>query len=571
MSDANSESPAGVGGLTEGVKLGGAELQRLVAANSFCSLWLTWPLEEGFTESCVRAIPLSQLKRGDAAERLQAETRFWKGLRDQHVVDLYECGREADYCYMLMRYVPQGSAAVQAERWIQRYLMEFALDFAAALAALHAGAGPHGNLKPTNVFPLRGEDVLLSDFMLPLWLDELQAGNEAIRAHLQHPYRAPEQQMDVRDYDTRSDIYSFGLVMVRCLSGAPPAPGVDPKEMPWPDSLRAVARRCLANDPNNRFADGQELFETLCEASGSTASFVAAVAEQLEPEPPPQRLPGPPAPPAANTPHILAEARAKVDVGELEEALELLEQLPPRTKGMGQLLDEIEHREREGERLAEEAVRLAGMGKPEAAAEAIYRASELNPASLTVASVKEELGVPGHGQSEGEDELPAELRTALRSGRYATARPLLEKLLREGAPSDAVQRAVREFKEGRVRKAFRESIQAARRLYLSGEHQKAGEYWLEAARWLPSGPERERLRRIARAAGKGRLELDTAVFAQQGVGLVRPRRTAAPRSEEVSRTLRLPSLSEKARRIVVLVAVCIVSGLLLLALLTWFL
>ncbi|MFO8006664.1 MAG: protein kinase [Candidatus Brocadiia bacterium] len=569
MSDANAESPAGAGGLTEGVQLGGAELQRRVAADSFCSLWLTEPLEEGFAESCVRAIPVSQLKSEDAAERLQTETRFWKGLRDRHVVDLYECGVEAGYCYMLMRYIPQGSVARQAGRWIQRYLVEFALDFAAAIRSLHSSTGPHGNLKPTNVFPLRGEDVLLSDFMLPLWLDEQQAGNDAVRGHLQHPYRAPEQQINVRDYDTRSDIYSFGLILLRCLTGNPPAPGVDPKAVDWPDSLRAVARRCLANDPNMRFADGHELFETLCEASGSTASFVAAVVEGAEPEAPAEEhAPAPPAPPD-NAPQIMAEARAKVDVGELEEALGLLEQLPPGTKGMARLLDEIEHREREGERLAEEAIRLAGMGQREAAVEAIYQAAELNPSSLTVASVKDELGLPEEGRPERDDDLPAELRTALRSGRYATARPLLEKLLREGAPSDALQRAVRQFKEGRVRKAFRESIQAARRLYLSGERQKAREYWLEAARWLPSGAERERLRRIARAAGKGKLELDAATFAQEGIGLGRAGRASG--TEAPSRALQLPSLGDKARQIVVLVAVCAVFGLVLLALLTWLL
>ena len=84
----------------------------------------------------------------------------------------------------------------------------------------------------------------------------------------------------------------------------------------------------------------------------------------------------------------------------------------------------------------------------------------------------------------------------------------LERLIRQDQLNEEVLRALERFRRGRVRKAFLDSIASARRLYVLGHAREAAEQWLNAARWLPSGPERTRLRQIAAEASRGRLKID---------------------------------------------------------------
>ena len=76
-------------------------------------------------------------------------------------------------------------------------------------------------------------------------------------------------------------------------------------------------------------------------------------------------------------------------------------------------------------------------------------------------------------------------------------------------------KAVRDFKHGRVRKSFLDNLTEAHRLFALGHTADAAERWTEASRWLPSGPERERLRKIASIALGGRLQVNLAEMSDE--------------------------------------------------------
>ena len=494
--DAGAEAPM----LREGSELGGLTLRRLIARDEFSSLWLTTPLEEGFAESCVRAIPASHFKSPDAYERLCAELAFWRRLGGC-AVDLYDWGRSGEHFFLVMRHMPEGSAADQLgrDRRLAENLPEFAVNLAGALCEVHATSGPHGNLKPSNVFPVRGAGVLLSDFALPLWFDEFDKGCPALGPRLLHPYRAPEQGENLRDYDTRSDVYAFALILQRCLTGSEPVPQGQPTgaaALQWPSGLGPIMEQCLAADRDERPADGLELLEMVEQATGRGA-------RRPHQEPASE-------PPAEDVLSALEEARALAGTGMLDKALDVLERLPPGTNGVGQLLDELEARQRACEELTEQAVRMAGVGEMAAAAEAVAQAEKQWSKSPTLMAVKAELAAEAPARPKEEPlrtEATDPLRAAIQAGKYDAARVLIEKLLRRGSLTAEEQQAVREFRRERVRGAFLDNIRTAKRLYVLGHRQEAGQHWLEAARWLPSGPHRERLRRVAGAAVRGKLRV----------------------------------------------------------------
>ena len=104
---------------------------------------------------------------------------------------------------------------------------------------------------------------------------------------------SPEQlQTGVREVDTRTDIFSFGLVLYEMLTGKPAFDGPSPAsliaaiiERPAPSTadiappaLDRVLKTCLAKDPDERWQCARDLkreLEWLASASSEAVSIPA--------------------------------------------------------------------------------------------------------------------------------------------------------------------------------------------------------------------------------------------------------------------------------------------------------
>jgi CHASE3 domain sensor protein len=570
-----------------GAEVGGAQLQSLVAQDEFSSLWVTEPMEESMGETCIRVIPAGVFYARDARKRFRHEMAFWQRMRSGKVVDLYDFGWDHGYYFMLMRFMEGGSLEhlLETRNTAGITLPSFALAFAEALRDVHGAAGAHGCLKPSNIFFDNPRHVRLSDFAVPLWFDEAEHEESPLRSHMLHPYRSPEQHANPREYTTRSDVYSYGLILLRCLSGeAPTLSGKRPEgyTVDWPAGLADVAPRCLADDPAERYADAYELHEELRAAMGTSEArhfygdqeldealegepaegpaedendaaktdleLILPTVEETETEEEPKGSTAPPeeqfaAPEEATEEEMMEQARECVQRGHFEEAVDLLEALPKAGDEIQELLDEIEARQAECRRLTAEAVRLAEIGNPEAALETVREAEQAWSGSATLVAVKAELAeAAGRDEAELEGTSSA-LEYALDKEDYNRARTLLEKELRKGNSSGALRNFVRRFKHGRVRRAFLDNIRNARRLYALEHREEAMECWVEASRWLPPGEEKVRLRKIARLAREGNVELDLRNVA----AAAQHRAEAEQRAREAIEAGNTAALDEAAR------------------------
>src|SRR5262249_27463951 len=130
-------------------------------------------------------------------------------------------------------------------------------------------------------------------------------------------YISPEQALDPRRADVRSDIYSLGCAFYHALTGRPPVPEgtaakklhahqhidpLDPRALnpAIPDELAAVLARMMAKDPDRRY---QTPFDLIAHLKGvaeklrlpadaaSADSVVRAVAADPNVFPTPPRLP----------------------------------------------------------------------------------------------------------------------------------------------------------------------------------------------------------------------------------------------------------------------------------------
>ena len=134
-----------------------------------------------------------------------------------------------------------------------------ALDIVRALCAAHDAGIVHRDLKPENI--LRADDgrVKILDFGIAHVADEALTQLTRAGAVLGTPaYMAPEQIVGI-DVDFRVDIYAVGVLLVEMATGAHPFASAGAV----PPALQAVADRCLAKNPRDRYTSTRDLLAAL--------------------------------------------------------------------------------------------------------------------------------------------------------------------------------------------------------------------------------------------------------------------------------------------------------------------
>ncbi len=219
--------------------------------------------------------------------RFRVEARVASRLEHPNCVQIVDFGEEREdaLLYLVMEYLDgvDLDALLRDEGLLMpARAIDIADQVASVLAEAHAKGVVHRDLKPSNVMILRaqstggGEFVKVCDFGIARILD----GEEAPRltqvgAMMGTPgYMAPEQ-FDGGDVDARADVFAWGALLYRMLSGrpayqgslgqivyqitnagAPPllqvAPHLDP-------ALAALVERAMARKAADRFADGRAL------------------------------------------------------------------------------------------------------------------------------------------------------------------------------------------------------------------------------------------------------------------------------------------------------------------------
>ena len=235
----------------------------------------------------IKVLPSHLARDMEARERFVREARTAAGLSHPHIVPIHRVGEANGFVFFVMSYV-EGETLGDRLRTTgplppadaTRILREVAW----ALAYAHGRGVVHRDVKPDNILLEAGTGrALVTDFGIAhggaATGQDTDAGKIMGTAHFMSPEQAASGTVD-----GRSDIYALGVVGYRAVSGRLPfestnlsalllkqateaprsvthaAPGLTP-------ALGAAIDRCLARDPEERFADGEALAAALAPAS----------------------------------------------------------------------------------------------------------------------------------------------------------------------------------------------------------------------------------------------------------------------------------------------------------------
>ncbi|HET6147083.1 MAG TPA: protein kinase [Polyangia bacterium] len=245
------------------------------------------------------ALKIARPDNAIAGLSLQREIAALSTLGPPAVPAVYESGTLADgasFVAMELIAAPtlsQKMAAADGPMHIAD-LQRLALQILAPIEAAHRQGLVHCDLKPENIFVCGDLGTRLFDFGLVRVAGVAQADTIEEEAPAGTPeYMSPEQCEGRPEIDARSDVYALGSILYELLSGAPPFWGNAAEVKQSHRSRRPTAlgrrvttisapvedvvMRCLAKDPDRRYANASEL------AAALRAAFTSAAPDQQTP------------------------------------------------------------------------------------------------------------------------------------------------------------------------------------------------------------------------------------------------------------------------------------------------
>jgi eukaryotic-like serine/threonine-protein kinase len=221
------------------------------------------------------------LLSSDMSEREEYEARFFQEakaagrLSHPCIITIHDVGREGDLAYMAMEMLEGVDLRVRMSQG--RIPVPDAIDIveqvAEGLAYAHERGVVHRDIKPANIMIVHGGRIKIMDFGIArMRISDLKTRTGMLLGTPK--YMSPEQ-VTGRPLDSRSDIFSLGIVLHELLTNAPLFTGSDTTQVlhnvanleasppsrsnrEVPEMLDLVVAKALAKDVDARYQDAYE-------------------------------------------------------------------------------------------------------------------------------------------------------------------------------------------------------------------------------------------------------------------------------------------------------------------------
>jgi len=232
----------------------------------------------------------------EAVARFDREARAAVKIKSEHVARVIDVGKlENGAPYIVMEYLEGGDLSGMLEKsgpMSFEQAVDFVLQACEAIAQAHALGIVHRDLKPSNLFCIRRPDGQLSIKVLDFGISKSTTtgsfgsgsrdmGMTRTTAVIGSPiYMSPEQMQSSKNVDSRTDIWSLGVILFELLTGrvpfegdtvtelairvaTEPTPPVASLRADVPPGLERAILRCLEKTRERRYQNVAELAAAL--------------------------------------------------------------------------------------------------------------------------------------------------------------------------------------------------------------------------------------------------------------------------------------------------------------------
>jgi serine/threonine-protein kinase len=261
----------------------------------------------------LKLIRKDKLSSEEAVKRFYQEAQAAGQLHHPNIVIAYDAGPAGNSHYFAMEYI----AGIDLSKLISEsgplpvgLACEYVRQAAIGLQHAHERGLVHRDIKPANLLATEDSSGHTVIKILDMGLARAQSSggsqNDLTKTGqvMGTPdYLAPEQALDARTVDARSDLYSLGCTLYYLLTGRPPFTGdslaqvllkhqmTDPELPPdhganIPGGVWSIVRKLLAKQPEKRFQSAADVVSALqpwCDTTSSAVGITKSPASARSP------------------------------------------------------------------------------------------------------------------------------------------------------------------------------------------------------------------------------------------------------------------------------------------------
>ncbi len=242
-------------------------------------------------------------------ERLMLEARAPAMVRHPNLVEVHDVGYdEQKNMYFMVQELLEGSdlrTHLDARgRLPWREAISLLTPVMDALSAVHEAGVVHRDLKPENLFLSQEHGGVIVPRVLDFGIVRMLNRKDrltTVGSTLGTPwYLSPSAARGEQDISTEGDVWSMGVILFECISGALPfdgenynavmnaivstkAPRLDSIMLDVPPAVVDVIARALEHDRSRRFQTMGEMMRALLEAAGDVARQPTILPPRVEP------------------------------------------------------------------------------------------------------------------------------------------------------------------------------------------------------------------------------------------------------------------------------------------------
>ena len=273
--------------LSPGVRFGSYEILQRLGAGGMGEVYRARDSRLD-REVAIKTLSLERCSHPESLSRFEQEARAASALNHPNIVTIYELGQENGTRYIAMELVDGETlrSLLAAGPMAFRKSVAIAAQIADGLAKAHEIGLIHRDLKPENLMVSRDGTAKVLDFGLAKLLKPDRGSSDSSTTITEHGtvvgtvgYMSPEQATG-DEMDFRSDQFSFGSVLYEMATGNPAfkkkthaettaailrdePERLGAKTLQAPAPFIWIVERCLAKDPQQRYASTRDLARDL--------------------------------------------------------------------------------------------------------------------------------------------------------------------------------------------------------------------------------------------------------------------------------------------------------------------